>query len=349
MRSNLLAGKLARPLRAHRRRDHNHPMVLVYHRVSRAVTDPQLLSVTPERFAEHLDLLFRRFRPVRLHDLVAATRDGRPPAGAVAITFDDGYADNLTTAKPLLERAGVPATVFVASGYVGSGRPFWWDELEALLLGPGRLPSELALLIEGDELRWELGADAVYSTRRAAECAVWTVLDSADPGPRQRIYRDLCVRLRRVEASERNQVLDRLRSLVELGDGLDEEAPRPLTLDELRHLVDGGLVEVGAHTVTHPVLAQLPVERQRHEVASSKRQLENALGRPVTSFAYPYGAREDLNDTTVSVVRAAGFDHACANIPGRISRETDRFRLPRVLVRDWRGAELARRLLEVAS
>src|ERR671910_1416026 len=103
MRSNLLAGKLARPLRAHRRRDHNHPMVLVYHRVSRAVTDPQLLSVTPERFAEHLDFLFRRFRPVRLRDLVTATRDGRPPAGAGAITFDDGYADNLATAKPLLE------------------------------------------------------------------------------------------------------------------------------------------------------------------------------------------------------------------------------------------------------
>lgn len=349
MRSNLLAGTLARRLRAHRSRDHDHPLVLVYHRVSRADADPQLLSVTPERFAEHLDFLFRRFRPVRLRDLVAATRDGRPPAGAVAITFDDGYADNLTTAKPLLERAGVPATVFVASGYVGSGRPFWWDELEALLLRPGRLPSVLALLIEGDELRWELGADAVYSARRAAECALWTVLDSADPGPRQRIYRDLCARLRQVEASERNQVLDRLRSLVELGDGLDEEAPRPLTLDEVRRLVDGGLVEVGAHTVTHPVLAQLPVERQRHEVANSKRQLEDALGRPVPSFAYPYGARKDLNDTTVSVVRAAGFDHACANIPGRISRETDRFRLPRVLVRDWRGAELGRRLLEVAS
>jgi peptidoglycan/xylan/chitin deacetylase (PgdA/CDA1 family) len=349
MRSNLLAGTLARRLKAHRRRGHDHPLVLVYHRVSQAVADPQLLSVTPERFAEHLDFLFRRFRPVRLRDLVAATRDGQPAAGAVAITFDDGYADNLMTAKPLLERADVPATVFVASGYVGSGRPFWWDELEALLLRPGRLPSLLALPIEGDELRWELGADAVYSARRAAECALWTVLDSADPGPRQRIYRELCARLRQVEANERNQVLDRLRSLVELDDGLDEEAPRPLTLDEVRRLVDGGLVEVGAHTVTHPVLARLPVERQRHEVANSKRQLEDAVGRPVPSFAYPYGAREDLNDTTVSVVRAAGFDHACANIPGRITRETDWFRLPRVLVRDWRGAELGRRLLEVAS
>lgn len=348
MRSNALVGALARRLRVHRRRAHDHPLVLVYHRVSRAVPDPQLLSVTPEHFAEHLDVLARRFRPVRLCDLVAAAREARPPAGAVAITFDDGYADNLTTAQPLLERVGIPATVFVASGYVGNRRPFWWDELERLLLRPGRLPPVLALRLGGEELRWELGSDAVYSARRAAECAAWTVLDSAEPGFRQRVYRDLCARLRHVEETDRNEVLDRLRSLVDLDDGRDGEAPCPLSLDEVRRLVDDGLVEVGAHTVTHPVLADLPVERQQDEIAGSKRQLEDALGRPVRSFAYPYGAREDLNDTTVSLVRAAGFDHACVNVPGRISRETDPFRLPRVLVRDWRGVELARRLLEVA-
>jgi peptidoglycan/xylan/chitin deacetylase (PgdA/CDA1 family) len=321
--------------------------VLVYHRVSRAVADPQLLSVTPEHFAEQLDFLSRRFRLMRLGDLIAATREGVPPAGAVAITFDDGYADNFLAAKPLLERAGVPATVFVASGYVASGRPFWWDELERLLLRPGRLPSVVTVEIGAEPLYWELGNDAVYTPRRAAECAAWTVLDVGEPGRRQSVYRALCSRFRVLDESERERVLERVRSIAELDDGADLEAPRPLTPEELRRLADGGLVEIGAHTITHPVLSQLPVERQQEEVGGSKRQLEEALSRPVTSFAYPYGAPADINDTTLSVVRTAGFDRACANVPARIRRGTDPFRLPRVLVRDWRGRELVRRLLEV--
>src|SRR5947207_7132586 len=82
--------------------------VLAYHRVGRVTTDPQLLCVTPEHFTEHLELITKRYEPARLDELVAATRPDR----AVAVTFDDGYADTLLAAKPLLERASVHATVF---------------------------------------------------------------------------------------------------------------------------------------------------------------------------------------------------------------------------------------------
>jgi peptidoglycan/xylan/chitin deacetylase (PgdA/CDA1 family) len=106
--------------------------ILLYHRVARLESDPQQLAVDPERFDAQLTALRATCTPVALVDVPGLLRARRLPKRPVAVTFDDGYRDNLVTAKPLLERHGVPATVFVASGYVGSGREFWWDELERL-------------------------------------------------------------------------------------------------------------------------------------------------------------------------------------------------------------------------
>jgi peptidoglycan/xylan/chitin deacetylase (PgdA/CDA1 family) len=128
---------------------------------------------------------------------------------------------------------------------------------------------------------------------------------------------------------------------------VDGELPRPLTLDELRRLASGNLVEIGAHTVTHPTLSKLGAHEQRAEIAGSKRQLESALGRPIMSFAYPYGSVGDFDQTTASIVRDAGFDHACANVSSVLDHEADVYRLPRILVRDWTGGELARRLADL--
>jgi peptidoglycan/xylan/chitin deacetylase (PgdA/CDA1 family) len=318
------------------------PIVLVYHRVGSVANDPQLLAVTPEHFADQLQVITQRHQPVPLGDLVAAASRGRAPDRAVAVTFDDGYADNLLTAKPLLERSGVAATVFVASGCVG--RAFWWDELQRILLEPGRLPSVVSLEVGGEQLRFDLGDEAEYASGRAKS---WTVLDD-DPGPRQRIYRLLCERLRAADSEERELALEQLRALAGTA-RRNGDAPRPLTLEELRRLACDGLVDIGAHTVTHPVLARLEPSRQRDEIRGSKAQLEEALGRGVRSFAYPYGTAADIEPTTVALVEEAGFDYACTNVPRRLTKRTHRFELPRVLVRDWNGDEFARRLSAIPN
>jgi peptidoglycan/xylan/chitin deacetylase (PgdA/CDA1 family) len=317
--------------------------VLLYHRLGAPSPDPQLLSVSEKHFAEHVQLLSQSCVPLRLADVVTAAVDGRAPAGAVALAFDDGYADNLLAAKPLLEGAGVPATVFVASGYVRDAVPFWWDELERLVLWPGRLPSVLTLPVGDEELSWNLGEDAEYAPACAAERNGWTVLDPAEPGERQRVYRALCERLRVLDHAERGHALERLRSLAE-PEAPADELPRPLTVGEVEQLADGDIVEVGAHSVTHPSLARLPLDRQRQEVHASKRQLEELVGAPVASFAYPFGGYDDFDHRTVRVVQEAGFERACANLPGRLTQRTDPFRIPRLVVRDWTGDELARRL-----
>ncbi len=122
------------PRRGFRWRLRSGPLILLYHRVANAKPGPHSnvsgLSVTPEHFEQQLAVLRRRFAPLRLRDLLESPPRFRHPA--VAVTFDDGYADNLHAALPLLERFGIPATFFVTSGMLGGEREFWWDTLERL-------------------------------------------------------------------------------------------------------------------------------------------------------------------------------------------------------------------------
>src|SRR5262245_22040769 len=104
-------------------------LILMYHRVAEPPMDPWYLSVSPRHFAEQLDVLRQHARLLRVDQLSRALRDGDVPDRSVVVTFDDGYADNLRTAKSLLELYNVPATVFLTTGYIGQDREFWWDEL----------------------------------------------------------------------------------------------------------------------------------------------------------------------------------------------------------------------------
>jgi peptidoglycan/xylan/chitin deacetylase (PgdA/CDA1 family) len=344
-----LIGRLGRVARVRRTRERSGPLILLYHRVADAETDAQSLAVRPDRFREHLSVIAAEYEPVTLRDLVGTTRAGRALRGrrAVAVTFDDGYADNLSVAKPLLERSGISATVYVASAYLRGGKRFWWDEVERVLLGPGRLPATLELSLPGENVRFELGDRSEHAVDGARGPEGWSVLDDDDPSPRHAVYRTLCARLRPLDETAREAALRALSSLVEDQNGEPRDPPRPLTADELIQLADGDLVDVGAHTVSHPVLAELPRSRQQDEIAGGKQELETILGRPVVSFAYPYGGGTDFNRTTVSLVRAAGFEHACTSLAGPLTSRTNPFRLPRVVVRNCTGAELEQQLSEV--
>ena len=139
--------KLRRLARAAAQRIAPGTLILLYHRVAEPDCDPWSLCVSPGHFDEHLAVLRGRVRP--LAALSATEKGGSGAAGCVVVTFDDGYADVGAVARPLLERYDVPATVFITTGGVGCGAPFWWDELAALLLRPRTLPGELELRIRG--------------------------------------------------------------------------------------------------------------------------------------------------------------------------------------------------------
>jgi peptidoglycan/xylan/chitin deacetylase (PgdA/CDA1 family) len=310
-------------------------LVLLYHRVATPAVDPWRLGVSPAHFAEHLAVLRRLARPIALRELAAALRAGRPlPPDGVVVTLDDGYADNLHAARPLLDRHDVPATVFVTSGALGTPG-FWWDRLARVLLGPGLLPPTLALSVAGRRHEAILGDDAAWDAGAAVRHPGWEPWGDAHPTARHRAYRTFYDALFPLDAAAREQALATLPRTG--GDAED----RPLSRDEVRTLAADGLVEIGCHTRTHPVLATLSREAQRDEIRTGRSDLEAIVGAPVTSFAYPFGRRSDYDADSTALVREAGFACACSNFDGPVGAGTDPFQLPRFQVRDWDGDGLA--------
>lgn len=308
-------------------------LILLYHRVAALEADPQLLAVTPAHFAEQLDV-------VRRHAVAAPLGAIREASGArgvphVAITFDDGYADNLHEALPLLEDAQLHATFFVVSGAVGSDCEFWWDDLERALLGDGERPTVLELAGALKGMRFDFDGSDVGD-----KC--WHVLRPTTPSERHAAYRRLLPELRTLDPVVRDGVVDELRNWAGLSPSA-RPSHRPLDEDELGRLAKSDWASIGAHTVSHPSLAALSLVDQRREVENSKTQLEELVG-PVTSFSYPFGSPADYTNETVRAVVDAGFELACANVEGTIAATADRFQLPRFLVRDWDGDEFERQL-----
>lgn len=280
---------------------------------------------------------------MQLREAVHALSHGQLPQRAVIVTFDDGYADNLQNAKPLLEQYDVPATVFVTAGYVGGEREFLWDALDNVLLQPRPLPGTLRLSLGGNTYEWEFGDALEYDEQLYQRHRYWHMLDRDDPTPRHRLYRHLFQLLRQLPSDQHQEVIDKLASWAD-AETTARPTHRVLTQDEVVQLANGRLVEVGAHTMTHPVLSALPTSVQRSEIQQSKTYLEELLGTSVVSFAYPFGSRTDYTAKTVAAVRNAGFLCACSNYADIVWRGSDPFQLPRILVRDWTGDGLDRLL-----
>ena len=108
------------------------PAILMYHRVGNVDIDPWELAVTPDNFADHMEYIRTRRTPLPMSEFVALNRNAKLPKDAIAVTFDDGYLDNLTRAKPSLSATGVPATIFVVTSCLATKQPFWWDQLARL-------------------------------------------------------------------------------------------------------------------------------------------------------------------------------------------------------------------------
>jgi peptidoglycan/xylan/chitin deacetylase (PgdA/CDA1 family) len=297
-------------------------IILLYHRVALLDIDPLMLSVTPQHFAEHLEVIRQSYQPLPLQALANCThmpRFGTKPG--IVVTFDDGYADNLYQAAPLLEDRHLPATVFITSGSLG--QEFWWDRLEHLLHPSNMLPSSLQLEVDGCPYTWEsLGTS---------------------PEAHQELFYEIFYILRPLPHTERQRALSELALWAGISPAI-RDSHRALTSEEVRQLGASESVEIGAHTITHPVLATLPSDIQSMELSQSRLHLEQVSGRSVHSLAYPFGTRVDTNQTTIELAQEAGFLLACANVKGSVRPGTNPYFLPRYVVRDWDGEQFARQL-----
>jgi peptidoglycan/xylan/chitin deacetylase (PgdA/CDA1 family) len=291
----------------------------MYHRISEDSDDPFQLCVTPAHFRDQLNHLRAVTDIVPLDDLLKPVMRGAPPRAA--ITFDDGYADNLHQALPVAEAAGVPITVYVTSRAVGAAKGFWWDRLWDILRCSDQTDPVITVDIGGARL--QVGA--------------------LGPGWRQTALTALHTRL----LPQSPSLIDRVLGDVAIQVGSDDairEAARPLTPTELCELAEHPLVTIGAHTREHAQLSTLAPASQFATMAGSRSELQEMTGRAVIHFAYPFGGRDAVNKESFRAAGQAGFATACTTLSGRVTRRSDPLRLPRLMVFDEAADAFAARL-----
>jgi peptidoglycan/xylan/chitin deacetylase (PgdA/CDA1 family) len=289
--------------------------VLAYHRVATLDVDPWDLAVSPPHFADQLAVLRGRGTVRRLGELLgdsapARVRTVRPQ---FAVTFDDGYVDNLDAALPLLEVSDAPATVFIAPGLLGRSS-YWWDVLAALVLGSGLEPH-----------------------RVVAAAQVTGVIDGAghgatDAGDARAVHDLLHSSLIRRHVDTIEADLDRLAASL----GVDRPVPdgRPMTVAELTTLAAHPLVDIGVHTMTHPRLPDLPTSAARVEIDDCARRLDELVGTCRRVLAYPYGSS---SPDVVGIAGDLGFAHAVTTDSRWLRRRSEELSAPRLHPRDVDG------------
>ena len=290
----------------------------MYHRVCEAASDRWELCVSPSHFAEQLDVLRSTCRVMRLGELVTSLQEATLPKRGVVITFDDGYADNLWNAKPLLEEFRMPATVFVTSGSLDRSTGFWWDDLERVLLQPKKLPRSLKLQVQDRSYEWP----------------------TSSSHERQEAYMAVREILKPMRVSERDQAMIKLSAWA----GVDRTGPsdcRPLTTAELIELGQSECIDIGSHSVTHSALPSVSETDQHAEIAGSRKDLERILGRRLDAFSYPYGK---FNQDVVTKVADAGYAAGLLAHGEAVKSGADPFMLGRLGVGNWAATEFRQRL-----
>jgi peptidoglycan/xylan/chitin deacetylase (PgdA/CDA1 family) len=260
----------------------------------------------------------------------------------VIVTFADGYVDTLHAAKALLQRHEVPATFFVTTEVLASGREFWWDDIDRLFLQTRALPRTLSLTIGGEAYQWDLGEDADYHEDVQRLHRHWRAWGEPDPTVRHYLFRTIYSLLYPLPANERQSLVHDL--LAWGGLPYNPADRRTLTPGELLELGSGSLMGIGAHTVTHSLLVAALAAIQQLEIQPSTEELACIPKRPVTSFAYPLGKHGAYSEETVDLVRVCEFSSACSNFPGVIRKGEDVYQLPRTFIGNWDADEFARQL-----
>lgn len=289
--------------------------ILIYHRVL-----PQPDPLFPDeldaaRFERQLALVNDCFRLVPLRDGLRGLREGALPPRAACITFDDGYADNAEIALPILQRHGAPATFFVASGFLDGGR-MWNDTVIELVR---RAPATVDLTRAG-----------------------FGVLQLDTIAQRQAAIGALLGQLKYLPLEQRQERVDLLCKLIPVA------LPDDLMMRsaQVRQLHAAGM-EIGGHTVRHPILARIDAAAARREIADGKEALEALTGSPVRSFAYPNGKPgQDYLAEHARMAREIGFDAAVSTSWGAAGPASDPFQLPRFTPWDQGRARFVLRMLQ---
>ena len=326
-RSRAWAYSLGHWLTDARRRTRRRGLILLYHRVTELDGDRWQLAVCPQFFRTQLEVLRNEYTVVSVRELLDP--QGTLPERPVAITFDDGYADNVTVVEPILDALQLPATLFVTTGNITSQREYWWDELERITESP-RFP-QAGNVSEGQ-------ASVVWGQPEEQAPTGVTVQRDGNADP----YRELWQQLYFAGVDERDIALEALGALA--GDsGRARPSHRPATWTELSQWHKAPHLQVGLHTRSHLALPSFAPTVQENEIDGGRADLCEYLGEPLKLLAYPYGNHDAV---TRGVAHDLGLDGALTTASGATHPIHDRYQIPRSIVPNIDGDQFARWLAD---
>lgn len=295
----------------------NKLFILIYHRV---FAEPDYMhpgEVDKKEFSWQMQLLARYFRVLPLSEALKAQTEGRLPTRAVSVTFDDGYADNLHNALPILQENQLTATFFIASGFLDGGR-MWNDRIVEAI--------RTAKVDSVDLSGLDLGLCEIKSEDQ-----------------RQQLARKLVGVAKYKTLAEREIYIEQILAAVEaeVGESL------MLTTPELLQLHQAGM-EIGGHTLSHPILKTLADAEVWTEIAVNKQVLEEKLGSRLRVFAYPNGKKEvDYLPAHAELVKSLGYEGAVSTEWGVNGAGTDRWQLARFTPWDKKPYKFLLRMLSM--
>lgn len=283
--------------------------ILVYHRVQEyheeSNFDASIISASPKNFEEQMRFLSTNYNVISFDRFIEHIQNKtRLPEKSVVITFDDGYKDNYRNAYPILKKYGLPATVFLTTGYLDNITIPWWDKV--------------AYIINETECTdFELTGFGRYSLKTDIQ--------------KVEAIHSIQEKLKKIKEEEKNLLIRKLEDILNVE--IPEDLGRELFLswDEVREMSKGG-ISFGAHTVTHPILTKVSTEKAKEEIVESKERIEKELGKPVKLFAYPNGEINDLNNHIKEILKDNGFTCAVLSIYGTNDLKSDPYELKRIRI-----------------
>ena len=287
--------------------------IIMYHRIIplserfSGIIQPGMY-VTDETFERHLVFLKKKFSIIPLHEMVHRINRGQTTGGCCSITFDDGWRDTYDMAFPLLKRHQVPASVFLASGYIGTDKWFWPEELAWCL--------EKLLKQDG----WDAKTDGIIKS-------LMPEMNSSNRNNHTNLIDSAIMKVKKYRPERREALLAAMREALP---GRSRERLM-MSWSEAAEMQKNGLVSFGAHTVNHIYLDQVEQDTARLEISSSKKVIEDHLGVPVTLFAYPNG---NYTPQTIGMLEQSGFLGAVTTKRGYVDKNTSLMEMPRIAMHD---------------
>ena len=285
-------------------------LILLYHGVrppdDQVSPDIRQKHVSSMSFERQLRFLAKTHRFYSLHEIQTHIERGISlPRNGVCVTFDDGYQNNARVAAPILKKLGIPATFFVTTGFIDGLCDLWVDRFESVF---SRLKQkQLTLQTNATQKTFDFSA---CKTPKQSDDLLRSFLKKQTPKERER----LLLQLEEIHGSKDRFPLH-----------------APMTWDQVRALASQGF-EIGAHTVTHPILSHCSIEQAEQEIIESKQRLEQELGKTIRHFAHPNGQPTDWNPDVMRLIRAAGFKTCSTTISRRTRKMEDPLFLPRLTV-----------------